>query len=348
MTGLPPIAAADTPAPALIDGFGRRIDYLRLSVTDRCDLRCTYCMAENPVFLSRSRLLATDELVGIATAFIDRGIRRIRLTGGEPLTRRDIAVVASRLGERLGVGLDELTMTTNATQLAANAAALFAAGIRRLNISLDTLDAEDFARITRGGDIGRVLAGIAAAKATGFAIRINMVAMAGINDHSLPAMVDWCEAEGFDLALIESMPMGSVGPERANSHISLPAFLAPLLGDQTTLSLAHRTAGPARYVALPGRTLRIGLITPLSNNFCAACNRVRMTAEGQVHGCLGHDAAIDFAAAWRGGGARAVGPLLDQLMRSKAQRHDFAIGAGPTPGGLAERGPARHMNATGG
>lgn len=335
--------AAPNVATALIDSFGRRIDYLRLSVTDRCDLRCTYCMAENPVFLPRPDLLSTDELVGIAHAFIDRGIRRIRLTGGEPLVRRDIERIAAEIGARLGDGLDELTMTSNGTLLDRHADALRRVGIRRINISLDTLDAARFRAITRRGSIDDVLRGIDAAAAAEMAIRINMVAMAGINDVDLPAMADWCERRGFDLALIESMPMGQIDSDRGSHHVSLARFIAPLLGAADAIPLRHRSAGPARYVTLPGRTLRIGLITPISDNFCAQCNRIRMSADGKVHGCLGHDAAIDLAAAWRVGQAEALAPLLDTLMRTKAERHVFAIGKG-----LAERGPARHMHATGG
>lgn len=339
-----PMAMIATLSPApLRDSFGRRIDYLRLSVTDRCDLRCTYCMAENPLFMPREDLLTSDEMIGIANAFIDRGIRRIRLTGGEPLVRRDIDAIAQAIGERLGDGLDELTMTSNATLLDRHAAALFAAGIRRINISLDTLDADRFRTITRRGTLADTLAGIDAADAAGMAIRINMVAMAGGNDDELGAMLDWCEARGFDLALIESMPMGSVDSDRAERHVSLAEFIAPLLGGAPAEPIVHATAGPARYVRLPGRRVRLGLITPISHNFCALCNRVRLSADGKVHGCLGHDAAIDLAAAWRRGGADAIAPLLDLLMRTKAERHEFAIGKG-----LAEHGPARHMHATGG
>lgn len=334
---------ADLGAGPLRDAFGRRIDYLRLSVTDRCDLRCHYCMAEHPAFMPRKQLLSTEELLGIATIFVARGIRRIRLTGGEPLTRRDIIPIAQQLGGMIGKGLDEWTLTTNATQLAPVAADLAAAGLRRANISLDSRDSVTFAKVTRGGDLGRVLAGIDAADKAGIAIRINMVAMAGVNDGELPAMVDWCEARGFDLGLIESMPLGDVGSLRRDTHVSLAEFIAPLLADGQMQTLEYRTAGPARYVSLPGRNLRLGLITPLSNNFCAGCNRVRLSADGKVHGCLGHDDAIDLAAAWRSGGAAALDPLLDRLMATKAERHRFAIG-----GGLAESGPTRHMNATGG
>ncbi len=336
-------AIADIARSALHDAFGRRIDYLRLSVTDRCDLRCTYCMAENPLFLPKADLLSTDELVGIAYAFIDSGIRTIRLTGGEPLVRRDIDAIARAIGARLGDGLDALTMTTNATLLDRHAGALASAGIRRLNISLDTLDPARFRDTTRRGDIADTLRGIDAADAAGLAIRINMVAMAGVNDVDLPAMVDWCEARGFDLALIESMPMGDVSRDRAERHVSLAEFIAPLLSGATPQPLTHATAGPARYVALPGRTLRLGLITPISHNFCALCNRIRISADGKVHGCLGHDAAIDLSAAWRRDGADGIAPLIDRLMRTKAERHEFAIGKG-----LAERGPTRHMHATGG
>lgn len=335
--------AVSKAASALIDGFGRRIDYLRLSVTDRCDLRCTYCMAENPTFLPKPDLLSTNELVGIAHAFIDRGIRRIRLTGGEPLVRRDIDRIAIDIGARLGDGLDELTMTSNGTLLDRHADALRRAGIARINISLDTLDPDRFRTITRRGSVDDVVRGIDAADAAGMAIRINMVAMAGINDADLPRMADWCEQRGFDLALIESMPMGQIDSDRGSHHVSLDTFIAPLLDEAEAIPLDHRSAGPARYVMLPGRSLRIGLITPISHNFCALCNRIRMSADGKVHGCLGHDAAIDLAAAWRRGAAAGLAPLLDLLMRTKAERHVFAIGKG-----LAEQGPARHMHATGG
>ena len=327
----------------LTDSHGRRIDYLRLSVTDRCDLRCTYCMAENPGFLPKADLLASDELVGIALAFIDAGIRTIRLTGGEPLVRHDIDAIAAAIGTRLGDGLDALTMTTNGTLLDRHARALAAAGIGRINVSLDTLDPARFRSITRRGDIAATLRGIDAAAAAGMAIRINMVAMAGINDADLAPMVDWCDARGFDLALIESMPMGSLDAGRAGSHISLSDFLAPLLGGDAPRPIDHATAGPARYVALPGRKLRLGLITPISQNFCALCNRIRISADGKVHGCLGHDAAVDLSAAWRRGGAAGLAPLVERLMQTKVARHEFAIGKG-----LAERGPARHMHATGG
>ena len=335
--------AVARPSPPLSDAFGRRIDYLRLSVTDRCDLRCTYCMAEHPAFMPRADQLLADDIVGIAGAMIARGIRRIRLTGGEPLVRRDITAIAARLGEHLGHGLDELTMTSNATLLERHADALARAGIRRINISLDTLDPARFTAITRRGSIAPTLRGIDAAVAAGLAIRINMVAMRGINDADLPAMIDWCDARGFDLALIELMPMGQVDARRAAQHVSLAEFLAPVLGGRPLQPLGHATAGPARYVSLPGRGLRLGLITPLSHNFCAACNRVRLGADGRVHGCLGDDAAIDLAAAWRRGRAPALAPLLDRLMETKAERHGFAIGRG-----VAERGPARHMHRTGG
>lgn len=336
-------AFVDTNRASLHDAFGRRIDYLRLSVTDRCDLRCTYCMGDDMRFMPRKNLLTSGELVGIAQAFIDRGIRRIRLTGGEPLTRKDIGAIARAIGARIGNGLDELTMTTNGTQLSEHADALADAGVRRLNVSLDTLDPALFARISRRGQIAHVLAGIDAAVAAGLSIRINMVAMAGVNDQSLLPMADWCEAKGFDLALIETMPMGDVGAIRSSSHVALDRFIAPLTGGHSPVPLPHRSAGPARYVSLPGRSLRLGLITPLSHNFCASCNRVRMSADGKVHGCLGHDAAIDLAGAWRSGGRGALDPLINRLMATKSERHDFAIGPG-----LAERGPARFMSATGG
>ncbi len=352
------MATLVSPAPndqhrvPLSDAFGRRIDYLRVSLTDRCDLRCVYCMDAKPVFLDRRGQLSPLELAGIVGAFVARGVRRVRLTGGEPLTRRDIADIVASLGAlrrradaaASAPGLDELTLTTNGTQLARYAVMLAAAGIARINVSLDTLDPLRFAEITRGGRLDQVLTGIDAAVAAGLTVRINMVAMAGFNDAALPAMADWCEARGFDLALIESMPMGGVDAARARSHIALDRFLAPLLPPNgRPVPIAHSTAGPARYVSVPGRALRIGLITPISNNFCSQCNRVRLTSEGKVHGCLGFDDAIDLAAGWRAGGAAGIDPLLDRLMAVKAERHDFAIGPG-----LAQRGPARHMYRTGG
>ncbi len=337
--------ASTVPAPpALTDVFGRKITYLRLSVTDRCDLRCRYCMTEHMQFMPRNELLSTSELMGIANAFIDRGVRTIRLTGGEPLTRRDIIPLAAALGGRIGNGLDALTLTTNGTRLAGCAADLRAAGIRRVNVSVDTLDAADFAHITRGGDIGRVLAGIDAALQAGLLVRINMVAMAGVNDRNLPTMLDWCASKGMDLALIESMPMGGgVDPIRGLTHIGVDAFIERATGGAVLTSVAHKTDGPARYVRIGDWPVRVGLITPISQNFCAGCNRIRMTAKGEVHGCLGHDDAIDLAAAWRSGGAEALDPLIARLMATKAERHLFQIG-----GTLAESGTMRHMNVTGG
>lgn len=324
------------------DAFGRTISYLRISVTDRCDLRCRYCMAEDMTFMPRRNLLSTDELVGIAHHFIDRGIDTIRLTGGEPLTRKDIDDVARRIGERLGYGLRALNLTTNATLLDQHARALADAGVRRVNISLDTLDPIDFAYITRGGSMDAVLRGIAAARDAGLSIRINMVAMAGFNDHMLPDMLDFCEDGGFDLGLIESMPMGDTGSYRPRSHVAMDEFLAPITRDAIVEPIDHKTPGPARWMRIKGRNIRIGLIAPISHNFCDGCNRIRMGADGKVHGCLGHDAAIDLAAAWRDGGVEGLSPLLDRLMATKAERHIFRIGE------TGEHGPSRHMSATGG
>ena len=349
MNAIPPIAAPGRAdhghqhKSALVDAFGRQITYLRLSVTDRCDLRCQYCMGEDMQFMSREQLLTSDELVAIANSFIDRGISTIRLTGGEPLTRRDFPAIAAAIGQRIGCGLAELTLTTNATQLATHAVAIARAGITRINVSVDTLDPLDFRMITRGGDIAKVLTGISAAQDAGIKVRINMVAMSGFNDRCLSAMLDWCDGQGFDLALIEAMPMGSVSDIRSASHIALVPFIAKAIGDRTLHAIGHRTAGPARYVTIDGWNVRIGLITPISNNFCSACNRIRMTADGKVHGCLGHDSAIDLAAAWRRGGQDALDPLIASLMRTKAERHQFAFRKS-----IADTGPVRHMSVTGG
>lgn len=328
----------------LIDGFGRVITYLRLSLTDRCDLRCQYCMPADARFMAGDRRMALNEILGIAAVFADRGIRTIRLTGGEPLVRRDFDDIALGLGAMIGRSIDALTLTTNGSQLARRAGIIAKAGIRRINVSVDTLNASDYTRITRGGDLRRVIDGIAAVRARDVAVRINMVIMAGVNDRQLAAMLDWCADEGMDLALIETMPMGTgVTRLRSNHHLSAADFIARALGPSAITPIAHRTSGPARYVRIGDWPVRVGLITPISNNFCAQCNRIRISADGRVHGCLGHDDGIDLRAAWRSGGAPAIAPLIDRLMRSKAERHQFRIGRG-----LAEAGPARHMNATGG
>jgi cyclic pyranopterin phosphate synthase len=325
----------------LIDGFGRRITYLRISVTDRCDLRCRYCMAESMTFLPPSKLMTIEEIGAIAEAFIARGVRRIRLTGGEPLVRRGVADLARAIGHHLGRGLDELTLTTNGTRLAAEANTLVEAGVRRINVSLDSRDPECFRHITRTGELGKVLDGIAAAKAAGLRIKINMVALKGLNEDEIEPMLRWCAAEGHDLTLIETMPLGAVEEDRSDRYLPLDGVRRMLESRYTLVPLSERTGGPARYFRVAELDAKIGFITPLTENFCAGCNRVRLTAEGQLYLCLGREDRIDLRAALREGGRPALDVALDRAMAAKPERHAFAIDA-------AEPAVARHMNVTGG
>jgi len=332
--------AAPSSAP-LIDGFGRRITYLRISVTDRCDLRCRYCMAETMSFLPTARLMTIDEIAEIADAFIARGVRRIRLTGGEPLARRGSTDLARRIGRRLGDGLDELTLTTNGTRLTAEASALADAGLRRINVSLDSRNPDRFRHITRTGDVTRVLDGIAAARAAGLRVKINMVALKGLNEDEIEPMLRWCAAEGHDLTLIETMPLGVVEEDRTDRYLPLDGVKRALENRYTLAPLTERTGGPARYFRVAELDAKIGFITPLTENFCAGCNRVRLTAEGQLYLCLGREDRIDLRAALREGGRAALDQALDRAMAAKPERHAFAIDA-PEPA------VARHMNVTGG
>ena len=278
------VAAA--PAP-LVDGFMRRITYLRLSVTDRCDLRCEYCMPERMTFLPKKEVLSLEELYELATGFIARGVTKIRITGGEPLVRRDFIDLFTALGRRLGHDLDELTLTTNGTQLAAHAEALARAGVRRVNVSLDTRDRARFAQLTRRDSLGQVLEGIAAAKAAGLKVKLNAVALKGVNKDELPDLVAWAHGEGHDVTLIEVMPMGDVEAERLDQYLPLDAVRAQLEARWTLSESHHKTGGPARYVDIAETGGRLGFITPHTNNFCASCNRLRVTATGQLYPCLG-------------------------------------------------------------
>ena len=325
----------------LVDGFGRSISYVRLSVTDRCDLRCRYCMAERMAFVPRAELLTLEELGQLADLLIARGVRRIRLTGGEPLVRRDILQLVRAIGTRIGNGLDELTLTTNATQLASMAAPLFDAGVRRINVSLDSLDPERFRAITRRGDLRQVLDGIAAGKRAGLAIKINMVALRGLNDGEFGPMLAWCGSEGFALTLIETMPLGTVEDDRTDRYLPLDGIRRQLQSKYTLIPTLHRTGGPARYFDVQETGGRIGFITPLSDNFCAGCNRIRITATGTVFGCLGHDQKVELRDALRAGGAAALDEALDRLVAGKPKRHSFDLGRG-------EPAVARHMSVTGG
>ncbi|WP_093512056.1 GTP 3',8-cyclase MoaA [Sphingopyxis sp. YR583] len=324
------------------DGFGRHIEYLRISVTDRCDLRCRYCMAERMTFLPRDEVLTLDEVAIIAERFIARGVRRIRLTGGEPLVRRDVGDLVRRIGRHLNGGsLDELTLTTNGTRLSEYAGSLFDAGVRRINISLDTLDPAIFAHITRGGDIEKTLAGIAAANAAGHRVKINMVALRGLNEDAVLPMLRWCDRRGHDLTVIETMPLGDTGEDRTDHYLPMDEALAPVRAALELRPLPVRTGGPARYFAVEGMRVKLGIITPLTRNFCADCNRMRLTCEGKIFMCLGHEDHVDLKAAFRSGGAGALDAMIDRALGAKPLRHEFAIGRGVS----ATR---RHMSVTGG
>ncbi|MDB5687814.1 MAG: hypothetical protein JWR77_2403 [Rhizorhabdus sp.] len=336
-------SAPATASNALTDSFGRHITYVRISVTDRCDLRCRYCMSDAMTFMPRDKILSLEEIAILSEAFVARGVRKIRLTGGEPLVRRGIDDLAHMIGRSLGHGLDELTLTTNGTLLDRHAAALFAAGMRRINVSLDSLDPDRFRYITRRGEIAPVLAGIAAAKAVGLKIKINMVALKGFNEDEIEPMLLWCAAEGLDLTLIETMPLGEIDEDRTDRYLPLDRVRADLESRYSLAPLAERSGGPARYYRVGELGAKIGFITPLTNNFCDGCNRIRITATGRLYMCLGHDDRVDLRAAIRAGGREALDALLDQAMRLKPLRHDFRIeerDAAPTV--------ARHMSVTGG
>ncbi len=330
---------ADGTRDAMIDGFGRRISYVRLSVTDRCDLRCRYCMAEQMTFLPRADILSIEELIALADLFIARGVTRIRLTGGEPLVRRGIDTLVARLGERIGRGLDELTLTTNGTQLARCAPLLAGAGVRRVNVSLDSRKADRFRYITRRGDLAQVLDGIAAASAAGLRIKINMVALKGVNDDEIADMLAWCADQGHDLTLIETMPLGQVEDDRSDCYLPLTGVKRALDARVQLIPTLSRTGGPARYWEVAGTGVRLGLITPLTDNFCTGCNRIRVAATGTVYGCLGHDQKVELREVLRAGGAQAVSDALDRLLAGKPKGHDFHI---------ATPAVARHMSVTGG
>jgi cyclic pyranopterin phosphate synthase len=273
----------------MVDGFGRRISYVRMSVTDRCDLRCRYCMAEKMTFLPRTDVLSLEEIAELADIFIARGVKRIRLTGGEPLVRKGVEQLVGELGRRIGNGLDELTMTTNGTQLARHAPALFDAGIRRINVSLDSRIPDRFQYITRRGDLARVLGGIDTAAKAGLEIKINMVALRGINEDEIASMLRWCGSHGYDLTLIETMPLGEIEEDRTEHYLPLSDVREKLQREFRLIPSLARTGGPARYYEVDGLGIRLGMITPLTHNFCDGCNRIRVAATGTVFGCLGPD-----------------------------------------------------------
>lgn len=332
-------------APDLIDPFGRTVSYLRVSVTDRCDFRCVYCMAEDMTFLPKRDLLTLEELDRLCGVFIDKGVRRIRLTGGEPLVRKGILTLVENLGRRIGAGgLEELTLTTNGSQLARHAEALLAAGVRRINVSVDTLDEAKFRRITRWGELPKVLDGIAAARRAGLAIKINAVALKGVNDAEIPEMIRWAHGQGMDLTLIETMPMGEIEGDRTDQYLPLSVVRASLMDRFTLADIPYKTGGPARYVRVAETGGRLGFITPLTHNFCESCNRVRLTCTGTLYMCLGQDDAADLRAPLRASeGNELVAAAIDEAIARKPKGHDFVIDRRSKKPAVA-----RHMSVTGG
>ena len=330
----------------MIDPFGRRVTYLRVSVTDRCDLRCQYCMAETMTFLPKRELLTLEEMERLCRAFVSRGVRKLRITGGEPLVRKNVMHLFRDLGRLLdGGGLDELTLTTNGTQLARHAAALADCGVRRINVSLDSLHPDRFRRITRRGDLDAVMQGIAAARAAGLRVKINTVAMKGINEDEVDRLVAWCGDRGLDLCFIETMPLGEIEPDRMDQYLPLSTVRARLAETWTLRDTDHRTGGPARYVEVAETGQRIGFITPMTHNFCESCNRVRVTCTGTLYMCLGQEDAADLRAPLRAF-PDDDGPLLeaiDAAIARKPKGHDFVIDRSQ-----ARPAVGRHMSVTGG
>ncbi len=328
----------------MIDPFGRSVTYLRVSVTDRCDLRCVYCMAEDMTFLPKSEVLSLEELDRLCGAFIALGVRKLRLTGGEPLVRRNVMSLVESLGRRIGHGLDELTLTTNGTQLAKHAEGLAKAGVRRINVSLDTLDAARFTAATRWGDIAKVLEGIYAAKAAGLHVKINAVALKGVNEDEFDRMLEWAGGHGFDLCLIETMPLGEIQGDRSDQFLSLGDVKRGLDRRWTLTPSSHSTGGPARYFDVAETGARLGLITPLTHNFCESCNRVRLTCTGTLYMCLGQEDAADLRAPLRDPavGDDGLHAAIHAAIARKPKGHDFVIERARDP---AVR---RHMSVTGG
>ena len=336
----------DMPAtPSLIDPFGRAVRYLRVSVTDRCDLRCVYCMSEDMTFLPKAELLSLEELDRVCSAFVAQGVRKIRVTGGEPLVRRNVLSLFESLGRHMGTGaLEELTLTTNATHLAKYADALKKAGVRRVNVSLDSLDPARFKTITRWGDHARVMDGIFAAKAAGLKIKINTVAMRGINEGEIEELVAWCGAQGFDLVFIETMPMGDIDGDRTAQYLPLSIVRARLERRWTLNDIADTTGGPARYTRCAETGGRVGFITPMTHNFCESCNRVRLTCTGTLYMCLGQDDAADLRTPTRASESdELLTTAIQQAIARKPKGHDFIIDR-------RHNRPAvnRHMSVTGG
>ncbi len=344
ISGLAGTGAAGRPA-GMVDPFGRAITYLRVSVTDRCDFRCVYCMAEDMTFLPKRELLTLEELDRLCTAFVEKGVKKIRITGGEPLVRRNIMSLFEGLGRHLATGaLDELTLTTNGSQLQRFAGALKAAGVKRINISLDTLDPEKFRAITRWGDFEKVMGGIRAAQSAGLEIKLNAVALKGVNEDEIPEMIRFAHGEGMDLTLIETMPMGDIDGDRTDQYLPLSLVRARLAEAFTLNDIPYKTGGPARYVKVEETGGRLGFITPLTHNFCESCNRVRVTCTGTLFMCLGQEDAADLRTPLRASEGNALlADAIDEAISRKPKGHDFIIDR-------RSKRPAvgRHMSVTGG
>jgi len=335
-----------TPRPGpMTDPFGRTITYLRVSVTDRCDLRCFYCMSEDMTFLPKADLLTLEELDRLCSAFIAKGVKKLRLTGGEPLVRRNVMSLVRSLSRHLASGaLRELTLTTNGTQLARHAQELADCGVRRINVSLDTLDAEKFRAITRWGEIGKILEGIEAARSAGLAVKINAVALKNLNEDEIPALMEWAHGKGMALTLIEVMPMGEIGAGRIDQYVPLSLIRARLSKQFTLTDLDETTGGPARYVSVSETGGKLGFITPMTHNFCESCNRVRITCTGTLHTCLGHEDASDLRKPLRASPDDAlVSAAIDQAIDLKPKGHDFIIDRRHNRPSVN-----RHMSVTGG
>ncbi|MGO9483099.1 MAG: GTP 3',8-cyclase MoaA [Rhodomicrobium sp.] len=340
-----PPAALPIAGGAMVDPFGRHVTYLRVSVTDRCDLRCVYCMAENMTFLPRADLLTLEELDRLCAAFIAKGVRKLRLTGGEPLVRKNVMWLFDALSRHLASGvLDELTVTTNGTQLGKYASELAAAGVRRINVSLDTRDPAKFQSVTRWGDLNKVMDGIRSAQNAGLKIKINMVALKGLNEGEIGEMLRWCHGEGMDLTLIETMPLGDIEGDRTDQYLPLSVVRARLMDSLTLEDIPYRTGGPARYVRVRETGGRLGFITPLTHNFCESCNRVRVTCTGTLYMCLGQNDAADLRAPLRAGASNEfLNAAIDEAIARKPKGHDFAIDRRAQKPAVS-----RHMSMTGG
>jgi len=330
-------------AANLVDPFGRAVTYLRVSVTDRCDFRCTYCMAEDMTFVPRNDLLTLEEIDRLSSAFVERGVRRLRLTGGEPLVRRNVMSLIESLSRHLGNGLDELTLTTNGSQLHRFADQLAGLGVKRINVSLDTLDAAKFRFLTRWGDYHQVMRGIDVAARAGLKIKINAVALRDVNEDEIEDLLRWAHGRGFDLTLIETMPLGEIGTDRTDQYLPLSLVRTRLSQHFTLDDIPDRTGGPARYVQVRETGGRLGFITPMTHNFCESCNRVRVTCTGTLYMCLGQEDAADLRTPMRTSNANEqLNAAIDEAIARKPRGHDFAIDRDAIPAVL------RYMSATGG